>query len=52
MNLDDASREPDVFRLLKNHRQRGDDVYFGQNMIHRGEGEIKLGDAVEVLALN
>lgn len=52
VNLDDASREPDVFRLLKTHRQRGDDVYFGQNMIHRGEGEIKLGDAVEVLALN
>ncbi|WP_320838040.1 MOSC domain-containing protein [Zhongshania sp.] len=52
VNLDDASREADVFRALKAQRQRGDEVYFGQNMIHRGEGEIRLGDAVEVLALN
>ncbi len=51
VNLVDASREPDVFRMLKTHRQRNDEVFFGQNMIHRGQGAISLGDAVEVLQL-
>jgi uncharacterized protein YcbX len=49
INLDDASREPDVFRLLKAKRQRDGDVFFGQNMLHRGRGLVSLGDAVEVL---
>ena len=51
VNLADASREPDVFRVLKNHRQRDGEVFFGQNMIHRSQGQIQLGDAVAVLAM-
>lgn len=49
VNLEDASREADVFRLLKKHRERDGEVFFGQNMIHRGQGQIKLGDAVDVV---
>jgi len=50
VNLVDASREADVFTMLRKLRQRGDEVYFGQNMIHRGQGNIRLGDEVKIVS--
>ncbi len=48
---DSAARTPEVLQVLADYR-RGDDnkVYFGQNLLHRGEGELHIGQAVEVLA--
>jgi uncharacterized protein YcbX len=44
-----AERQPVVSKALARTRRRGDAVYFGQNLIHRGLGTIRIGDAVEVL---
>lgn len=38
-----------VAQTLARLRRRGDAVYFGQNLIQRGEGSIALGDCVTVL---
>ena len=35
---------------LAKYRRRGKHVYFGQNVIHEGRGELVVGDMVEVLA--
>lgn len=44
-----AQKQPVVAQTLARLRRRGDAVYFGQNVIHRGEGSIALGDGVTVL---
>jgi hypothetical protein len=48
---DTAERSPEVLKVLAQYR-RGEDnkVYFGQNLLHRGSGELRIGQAVEVLA--
>ena len=43
-----ADREP--LATLQGYRQRDGEVYFGQNLIACGQGELTLGMAVEVLA--
>lgn len=50
VNLDSGVREADVFKMLRAERLRDGDVFFGQNLIHRGEGDIALGQSVEILA--
>lgn len=48
---DTAERSSEVLRVLASYRRgEGNKVYFGQNVLHRGEGELWLGQAVEVLA--
>ncbi|MEK1906809.1 MAG: MOSC domain-containing protein [Pseudomonas sp.] len=42
-----ADREP--LTTLKTYRERDGDVYFGQNLLPRGVGELRQGMAVEVL---
>lgn len=42
-----ADREP--LATLKTYRERDGDVYFGQNLLPRGYGELLLGMPVEVL---
>lgn len=42
-----ADREP--LATLKTYRARDGELYFGQNLINQGGGELKLGMAVEVL---
>lgn len=44
-----AERQPAVSKVLARTRRRDNDVYFGQNLIHRGTGTIRVGDAVVVL---
>lgn len=46
-----GERSPDREPLttLKTYREREGEVYFGQNLINEGEGELKVGMAVEVL---
>lgn len=42
-----ADREP--LATLKTYRERDGDVYFGQNLLPRGYGELQVGMPVEVL---
>ena len=43
----DPAREP--LSTLKTYRQREGEVYFGQNLLPRGAGELQLGMTVEVV---
>lgn len=45
-----AQKQAVVVQTLARLRRRGDAVYFGQNLIHRGTGVVKRGDSVVVLA--
>ncbi len=45
---DFAGKEP--LRTLATYRRDGDKVLFGQNLIPRGDGMVRVGDPVEVLA--
>lgn len=42
-----GDREP--LSTLKTYRERDGEVYFGQNLLHRGVGELEVGMPVEVL---
>ncbi|MES9963194.1 MAG: MOSC domain-containing protein [Candidatus Sedimenticola sp. 20ELBAFRAG] len=44
-----AERGVEPLRTLATYRQRGNKVYFGQNLVHDGVGEIRTGLSVEVL---
>lgn len=49
INPDTLEKEAVVFKTLKQHRGREGEVYFGQNLIPRGGGILRLGDKVELL---
>lgn len=44
-----AVRGKEPLATLARYRRRGNDVFFGQNLIHDGIGQLRLGDSVEVL---
>ncbi len=50
--IDPATARPQkaVLTVLNSYRRRDQQVYFGQNLIHRQAGTIALGDGVEVIA--
>ncbi len=51
-SIDPATGERDgsePLATLSRYRQRGNKVYFGQNLIHDGPGRLAVGDGVEVL---
>lgn len=41
-------KEP--LRTLSTYRKAGGEVLFGQNLVHRGTGELSVGDTVQVLS--
>lgn len=47
---DRGTREKEPLATLATFRARGHAVLFGQNLVHDGEGELAIGDRVEVLA--
>ncbi len=49
LNPDDATRQPEVMQVLLKHRKQGNKVYLGQNLIHRGEGELAIGQELVVI---
>lgn len=44
-----AQKGVEPLRTLSRYRREGNQVYFGQNLLHDGTGELKLGAPVEVL---
>ena len=44
-----AQRSAEPLRTLMGYRRRGNKVYFGQNVLHDGVGELREGAPVEVL---
>ena len=50
IDLDSGQLEPEVTKTLFRQRRREDNqFYFGINLVHRGEGVLRIGDKVEVL---
>ena len=47
---DTADRGKEPLRTLSRYRKRDGGVMFGQNLIHDGPGEIRLGDRVEAIS--
>ncbi|MFQ5936275.1 MAG: MOSC domain-containing protein [Acidiferrobacterales bacterium] len=45
--LKDPRREP--LRTLATYRRKGDDIFFGRNLIPRADGAVRVGDMVETL---
>jgi uncharacterized protein YcbX len=45
---DTGARGREPLRTLATFRQVGGQVHFGQNLLHRGEGRLAVGDGVEV----
>ncbi len=41
---------PEPLRTLATFRRRDNKVYFGQNVVHRGPGRLRVGDTVQVIA--
>lgn len=49
INPENAERQPEVMQVLLKERKQGKKVYLGQNLIHRGEGVIHVGDEVQII---
>ena len=49
LDLATSAKQPDVMQVMLKHRKQGKNVMMGQNAIHRGLGEINVGDLIEVL---
>lgn len=47
---DTATRSgTEPLKTLSTYRRSGKDVLFGQNLVHRGMGELRVGSAIEIL---
>ncbi len=49
VNPETAQTGAEPLKTLSGYRREGNKVYFGQNLIHSGPGELQLGMGVEVL---
>ncbi len=50
INPQTAQKHSDVLKTLAAYRRRDGKIFFGQNVIQQGAGEIKLGDPLTVVA--
>jgi uncharacterized protein YcbX len=46
INQDNCIRSKEPLRTLSTYRENNNKIYFGQNLLHKGEGEITLGDQI------
>jgi uncharacterized protein YcbX len=46
---DTAGKGKEPLRTLATYRMRNNNIYFGQNLLHKGEGRIEVGDVIEVI---
>ncbi|TKK70388.1 MOSC domain-containing protein [Ilyomonas limi] len=49
INPDTATKGKEPLRTLATYRMENNKIYFGQNLLHKGEGWIQVGDAIEVI---
>jgi len=45
-------RGKEPLKTLATYRKLNNKIYFGQNLLHKGEGEITVGDTIEVVKTN
>ena len=44
-----GERDPIINRVLADYRRRDGKIYFGQNLLYRGTGQLRVGDCVELM---
>jgi uncharacterized protein YcbX len=49
IDQDSAARDPQINRVLASYRRRDGVVYFGQNLLYRQQGRLRVGDSVQIL---
>jgi uncharacterized protein YcbX len=49
INPETAERGKEPSKTLATYRMHRNKIYFGQNLLHNGEGVIKVGDEIEIL---
>ena len=47
-NQDNAFRGKEPLKTLATYRQWNNNIYFGQNLLHKGEGQIRVGDTISI----
>ncbi|MDB4901742.1 MAG: hypothetical protein JWQ63_1023 [Mucilaginibacter sp.] len=47
-----AARGKEPLKTLAAHRQKENKILFGQNLVHKGDGIVRVGDTIKVLKLN
>jgi uncharacterized protein YcbX len=45
-----ATKAKEPLKTLATYRRKNNDVYFGQNLIHKGSGIISVGDMIDVIS--
>jgi uncharacterized protein len=46
IDQDTATKSREPLKTLSSYRQKNNKIYFGQNLLHRGQGEVKIGDTI------
>jgi uncharacterized protein len=49
INQDEAKAGKEPLKTLATYRMSNKKIYFGQNLLHQGEGKIQVGDRIEVI---
>jgi hypothetical protein len=49
INPDTAAKGKEPLRTLATYRMENNKIYFGQNLLHKGNGMIQVGDAIQVI---
>jgi hypothetical protein len=49
INQDEAVAGKEPLKTLATYRMNNNKIYFGQNLLHQGEGVIQVGDSIQVL---
>lgn len=52
INQSNAEKSKEPLKTLATYRMKNNNVYFGQNLLHKGEGTLHIGDAITVHELN
>jgi len=52
INQQDATKGKEPLKTLASYRQKNNKIYFGQNLVHQGEGKIAIGDEILITSLN
>lgn len=49
INQDNIDKTKEPLRTLATYRMKNNKIYFGQNVLHNGEGTISVGDTIKII---
>jgi len=52
IDQDTAASGKEPTKTLAAYRRKGNNILFGQNLVHRGEGTISVGDDLKIISIN